>query len=134
MPEPRCKMTVAELREHAQRFRNVQGLGELAYAHQLLADAYEDLADARESRWQPIETAPKDGTQILLWNGAHRFLAYWDKDFSSSWDEEREISIPVGAWTDGTVASWGYEENNQIKEPTHWMPLPEPPSEEVPHA
>lgn len=62
-------------------------------------------------RWQPIETAPKDGTWIL-------------------------VSHP--AWTDGKweIAQWSqYSECWQtydtgltgLMPPTHWMPLPSPP-------
>lgn len=64
--------------------------------------------------WQTINTAPKDGTKIL---------AYW-------------TSNQVGG--DG---SWGVvhfdrheewmEDDNQVGEPTHWTPLPSPPSPEA---
>jgi hypothetical protein len=61
------------------------------------------------SEWQPIETAPKDGTDLLLW------WPYWSK-------------IPVhGYWSLGEWASL-----SAISEgdgPTHWMPLPAPPTE-----
>lgn len=55
--------------------------------------------------WQPIETAPKDGTRVLL-------------------------STPTGKIADGAfyqrygVWSWPYVMAN----PTHWMPLPAPPA------
>lgn len=59
--------------------------------------------------WQPIETAPKDGTVILI--GAH-------------------LGIDIGLWADwlnGWIdeAQSGYHDPNW---PTHWMPLPNPPS------
>lgn len=57
--------------------------------------------------WQPIETAPRDGERILLVinHGPHG-----DK-------------IWTGLWADGWIVSYGKAE----KQPTHWMPLPEPP-------
>lgn len=70
------------------------------------------------SEWQPIETAPKDGSRILGWakskNGSDdlRLVIFWDQ------------TSPEGArWIVAFNAFWHFE-------PTHWMPLPEPP--EVP--
>ena len=67
------------------------------------------------SEWQPIETAPKDGTVFVSWapdelhsEGGYWCLLYWEgKNYSAFveyWDGE-----PPGA------------------EPKHWMSLPEPP-------
>ncbi len=55
--------------------------------------------------WQPIETAPKDGTQILILRG-HILQVRWYKT-TKEWGQ-RYWSIP----------KW-FEE-----QPTHWMPLP----------
>lgn len=79
--------------------------------------------------WQPIATAPKDGTRVLVWK-ASVFLAHWELDFSTEWDEEAEVSKSRGAWTDGTVKSWNYQEEQEIENPTHWMPLPDPPAQD----
>lgn len=59
--------------------------------------------------WQPIETAPKDGTEILLFSGWDIGLCYWRND-----------SCFLG-WT------WGA--GNRFNNPSHWMPLPQPPGE-----
>lgn len=58
--------------------------------------------------WQPIETAPKDGTEILLCSAViHDIgLCYWHEG--------------MDGWT------WGA--GNYFRNPLHWMPLPEPPS------
>lgn len=55
--------------------------------------------------WQPIETAPKDGTEILAWDGDDRKILRW----------------ALGRWDD-----WD-EMPSALGKPTHWMPLPEPP-------
>lgn len=64
--------------------------------------------------WQPIDTAPKDNTRILLF------------DFY-----EREVAFArfVGAWgcpyaNDG----WFTIPGAYRKRPTHWQPLPDPPN------
>lgn len=53
--------------------------------------------------WQPIETAPKDGTKILLGNAQTCADGYW----------LQEAYAGNGAWI------WPYIHRN----PTHWMPL-----------
>jgi len=70
--------------------------------------------------WQPIETAPKDGTKIDLWG---RNLLTWDKR------GERIVNV---AW--GRVTNWLGREGDDWQtgrgedfQPTHWMPLPDPP-------
>lgn len=64
--------------------------------------------------WQTIDTAPKDGTEILLYYDQEGFMGcvqgWW---FSSP----KEIN-------DGWEFEWGFIGDPG---PTHWMPLPEPP-------
>ncbi len=55
--------------------------------------------------WQPIETAPRDGTPIML-------------GFAGA-------GVSSGLWWRGGWAR-GPAEQNDLS-PTHWMPLPEPP-------
>ena len=67
--------------------------------------------------WQPIETAPKDGTTILLYVGKFcddYAVAFWYGDY---W----HVGLKEYArYTD----RYDFEFGN----PTHWMPLPEPPN------
>ncbi len=72
-------------------------------------------------QWQPIETAPKDGTPILLWAPEWKYVSrcgWWQSSINGSDD---------AGWTDGTVISWNYQEVS-ILLPTRWMPLPDPPT------
>lgn len=69
-------------------------------------------------QWQPIETAPKDGTFILLLGDSgyistpHRIeVGRWITNYRDWW-----VTIDGSAFTDGGV------------EPTHWMPLPNIPA------
>ena len=61
--------------------------------------------------WQPIETAPKDGSKVLLTDGDRTEIAHW-------WGKAQE-----GFWEVWTCEPF-YED---FKQPTHWMPLPQPP-------
>lgn len=85
------------------------------------------------SEWQPIETAPRDGTAILVKTvGDHYLEAYWGdslmnkaEHFCSGWFANKEDNHPA-CWTDGVC--W---ESNADEEPSDppilWTPLPEPP-------
>jgi hypothetical protein len=59
--------------------------------------------------WQPIETAPKDGTRVLL------LLS--NREIFSGWGTEREGFYRYHA--DGSDIGW--------LNPTHWMPIPSAP-------
>jgi hypothetical protein len=56
--------------------------------------------------WQPIETAPKDGKDILVFGEQLRRVAFWDEARGGLWSR------------------WPGREPIRA---THWMPLPEPP-------
>lgn len=82
------------------------------------------------TEWQPIETAPRDGTEIIgifsndygdqpkptvygPWTIAFRNGAWW-----ASWDDASVIEAE---------GYWGCDFKGAPIDPTHWMPLPEPP-------
>lgn len=58
------------------------------------------------SEWRPIETAPKDETRVLL---ARAGIP----------------SMHTAFWRGGVWMCGGHQYFNN---PTHWMPLPEPPA------
>lgn len=68
--------------------------------------------------WQPIETAPKDFTRILVcWASKHGrmmnsscSIVYW--------------AAHAEKWVDERGGYWGGDYS-----PTHWMPIPPPPKE-----
>lgn len=71
--------------------------------------------------WRPIETAPRDGTHILMYSAdamlPRMFLAFWSL-YPSEYMQANGID---GEW------SYTWEAQEVEVEPTHWMPLPEPP-------
>lgn len=66
----------------------------------------------RADDWMPIETAPRDGTRVVLWGASESVLAYWYGD-SLGWQ-----LVHTGAWA---------EDADVGIDPTHWRPLPEGP-------
>jgi len=82
--------------------------------------------------WQPIETAPKDGTPVLLFAEASIQHDSAPKPFVhvSRWVREtREWWEPKSAWKMRLVVEdASHWESWEI--PTRWMPLPSPPTPE----
>lgn len=63
------------------------------------------------AKWEPIETAPKDGTQILMWrDGRKPFVGHWYE--WPMWKDWSEHGIRL----------------KDMHAPTHWMPIPDPPA------
>lgn len=75
-----------------------------------------------KSDWKPIESAPKDGTAILIY--VPRGIAHvrWNKCAGSR--------IGKASWTGAWETCWnnsdGWDDPN-FDNATHWQPLPEPP-------
>lgn len=74
--------------------------------------------------WHPIETAPRDGTEIVIWNSRYDYcpIAKWiSTDDVSGW-ELRDFHSPCTSVEDSFIG-W----NEDIEDgfmPTRWMPLP----------
>lgn len=81
------------------------------------------LTAALAKAWEPIESAPRDGTRVILFT---KWLG--DKLCPDPFDE-----VQVGYWDDGnqTHDVWHREPGwvtEFIGTPTHWIPLPAPPA------
>ena len=63
-------------------------------------------------KWQSIKTAPKDGREILVYHKVAGFMS-------------------ISYWEDGVgwvkASEDGFDAFNEEEQPTHWMPVPEPP-------
>jgi hypothetical protein len=86
--------------------------------------------------WQPIETAPRDGTEILIWDEGDNGFGWVVARY-----ETKEGWAAIGSTTDMMkvgrvrwhVAAQMYRGRYQlIKKPTYWMPLPAPPEDREP--
>lgn len=78
------------------------------------------------SEWQPINTAPKDGTWIWVFtepyqDGCPQQSARWIREETEYWEQvsenRKERRVEVSGYWYG-CGGW----------PTHWMPLPKPPT------
>jgi hypothetical protein len=76
--------------------------------------------------WQPIDTAPTDGSIVLLFRpDAHG----WGKVTPGRWDNQTFAKRPKPYWE-----MWfkiGGNTEGRAWPPTYWMPLPAPPGDEM---
>lgn len=84
--------------------------------------------------WQPIDSAPKDGTSVLI---------YWPNYNYDGFDQRPQSVMAIGRWkeNDRLENSPGYFSDTTEWDdyglaqpeyaPSHWMPLPEPPRDIV---
>lgn len=72
--------------------------------------------------WQPIETAPKDGTVIV---------ATWQDTWADVGTKSPHIHIEGMYFAEG---SWwySYDGDGPSRPPTHWMPRPDAPASDQP--
>ena len=85
-------------------------------ASQLARETLQALsAPAADDGWRPIESAPKDGTDVLVCLSDTVAIAHWSKGLGGS------------GWLDDSGAGhhdyWNYV---GLISPTHWRPLPAP--------
>lgn len=68
------------------------------------------------SQWQPIETAPTDGTAIDLWADGRRVTdCFWQRGWRQRYAEAPE------------AVEYSVALSERPATPTHWMPRPEAP-------
>lgn len=92
----------------------------------------------REARtgWRPIDTAPKDGRKVILFyrnshNNARTVMARWLTDEQAAESDADGVGLE-GGWYE-CIDNWDDYTEVSIHqgEPSHWMPLPCPPSATV---
>ena len=76
--------------------------------------------------WQPINTAPKDGTWFLICNAIDGFYSYEVGRYEPMfWPEYVEAGDGFYRKEMKQIHEWrGF---NNMHRATHWMPLPDPP-------
>lgn len=117
MAERECDMTELEALHEivwaARRMADKLWLDDDHYLVEAIA-AYD--AAEKDDGWRPIETAPRDGTYILLC-------------FQPPFTDTHSPGVSVGCWADSgkwwLTSIWAA--TTPHKQPTHWRPLPPPP-------
>ena len=124
-----CQCTAAELRRQHARITELESqLAQRFDAADMATAAAQGFRDgaaapqpAVAAGWQSIETAPKDGSYLLLWEQYSEapFVGYWS---CGSWSVSHEHVDAEGGWDGANVV-------DALSMPiTHWMPLPPPPT------
>jgi len=74
------------------------------------------------SEWHPIETAPRDGTVVLIYQPA---------DEGDDIPAVIQVARYEATYFDPNIFQWREAEGEQYEtySPTHWMPLPLPPTQ-----
>lgn len=89
---------------------------------------------SRAGGWLPIDSAPRDGTQVFVYApgetlfptaAEYKSSAYFAKEYGDA-----------GYMDEGWYWSYGYpnDMHEETITPTHWQPLPEPPAAPEPVA
>ena len=74
--------------------------------------AFDAGRERSQVEWKPIETAPKDGTHVLVMT--------------------KDRIVQIAYCGDGEFWWRAFEHGQIYPQPTHWMPLPDPPKLKVP--
>lgn len=79
------------------------------------------------SPWRPIDTALTNGNPVLIWNSEGCEIARYYEASEDSSDQPGHDAGWIGTYAfPGRTADDRYASKPQ-GQPTHWMPLPEPP-------
>ena len=81
--------------------------------------AWNRRAETQVPEWQPIETAPKDGTRVILGNK----YGVWMGEFCDTYQAGHE---PQSPWQ-SVLLNHDRISKQRSYFPTHWMPLPAAP-------
>ncbi len=93
----------------------------IAEAGEMLAMRDRQLAAIKaENEWQPIETAPTDGTAILVCHDGGVWIAKHKAVYQSGYK-------PDNPWFCLMLNKDHIPSRKRKGYPTHWMPLPKPP-------
>ena len=120
-------LTLAAAETALRNLPSTKKLGNETISLQAALDALRGVAG---EAWQPIETAPhgegiNTGPPVLVGGGV-----FWDESETYPINRPLDRSAigfhdPFTGWIIGNSETYG---DSIVADPTHWMPLPEPPT------
>ena len=100
---------------------------DLPEAEKAMAEIRHILHQPAEATWRDIETAPRDGTWILLAGGQTNEEVQFCDGTPKLWTDRPVVGAfeadEEGYWT---FSYWDSGWRSEYMSPTHWMPLPPP--------
>jgi hypothetical protein len=121
----RARSAVGVFRDAARMGRVIEGrerdplVMDIHWALDALEAEVARLTQEQESRgWRPIETAPKDGSAVLVY---FPDIGVCEVLWSTQVFEDGFWSVSDNKFEDRPLRGWSTE-------PTHWMPVPDPPA------
>lgn len=90
--------------------------------HYYCYQCHKQFVDESSMTWNTIDTAPRNGRRILVWDGINVVVAeYRTEMFVGNQRSDTKHWIQIDTYQD----EMGGE---VLLDPTHWMPLPNPPA------
>lgn len=93
----------------------------------MLTAALLECLRAPSNEWQPIESAPKNGLVLLLFEKNKQCVGHWDWYYADGGRGYESRYGEHGAWIEPVS---GERVMLHYDPPTHWQPLPPPPIKE----
>lgn len=124
----------AEDEKHTGGARAIIGDGQQLVALVYGRTAEEQAANAKliaAAMWQPIETAPRDGTTIDLWVSGE-FPARYENCYFGKPHHECYSQYCDSCPEDMNVDAWRWHFFSQQIKPSHWRPVPTGPEPNTP--
>lgn len=107
---------------HLNALAEMAAKGHVFYAGDAERD---DTEESIDMEWKTIDSAPKDDTPVLVWGDCSGWRGQFARVCATYSQGQWRIYGPILGEPngDGKTRQWLGEIH-----PTHWMPLPEPPS------
>lgn len=96
----------------------------------IMREAVNEIERLRQAtRWQPMETAPKDGSPFWGKLGDDAIRVFWHSGFKEFISSFRRSELTPGMIFEETGATCN-DHSPVIRKIEAWMPLPSPPAEQ----
>jgi hypothetical protein len=113
-------LDLCKRRDDAPSWMDIETVALLAHSRGEKESGIENDEIARQAErpgWRTMESAPKDGTEVLVFAK--------DKPRPGYWDDCTYAKKPKPYWH--YTSAWGINDM-RTNPPTHWQPLPTPPA------